>query len=114
VNFYSNVVLYRNDTNDKHWLRVKAIGATSNPDGIGAQVSVFAVNGNKQRLIGFRHVQSGAGYARCSPLEVHFGLGSVAADSYRVEVFFPATKRRIVKENVKPAQRLVVNESGEE
>lgn len=114
VNFYSNVVLYRNDTNDKHWLRVKAIGATSNPDGIGAQVSLFAGSGNQQRLIGFRHVQSGAGYARCSPLEVHFGLGSTPADSYRVEVFFPATKRRIVKENVKPAQRLVVHESGEE
>ena len=25
VNFYSNVVLYRNETNDKNWLRVKAV-----------------------------------------------------------------------------------------
>src|SRR5205814_650994 len=75
VNFYSNVVLYRNDTNDRNWLRVKAVGTRSNPDGIGAQISVFSGDGDRRRLVGFRHVQSGAGYARCSPLEAHFGLG---------------------------------------
>ncbi len=41
VNFYSNVVLYRNDTDDKNWLRVKAVGTKSNPDGIGAKVRVY-------------------------------------------------------------------------
>jgi hypothetical protein len=106
VNFYSNVVLYRNDTNDKNWLRVKAVGTRSNRDGIGAQVSVFRDN----KLVGFRQVQSGSGYCRCSPLEAHVGLGKSAAAAYRVEVFFPATKTRVVKENATPGQRLLVKE----
>jgi enediyne biosynthesis protein E4 len=109
VNFYSNVVLYRNETNDRNWLRVKAVGTESNLDGIGARVWVH-VEGGDRRLVGFREVQSGAGYGRCSPLEVHFGLGKKPAAGYRVEVFFPATKKRIVKEKVRPGQRLVVKE----
>jgi enediyne biosynthesis protein E4 len=111
VNFYSNVVLYRNDTNDKSWLRVKAVGTKSNLDGIGAKVSVFTGAGDLKKLVGYRHIQSGSGYARCSPLEAHFGLGKSPAAGYRVEVYFPATKTRVVKENVKPGQRLVVKES---
>src|SRR3712207_7458064 len=50
----SNVVLYRNDTGGTAWLRVKAAGGKSNPDGIGAQVRVY----DGERLVGFRHVQS--------------------------------------------------------
>lgn len=111
VNFYSNVVLYRNDTNDKNWLRVKAVGARSNLDGIGAKVSVFTGDGDQKKLVGFRDIQSGAGYARCSPLEAHFGLGKTPAAGYRVEVFVPTTKTRVVKENVKPGQRIVVKEA---
>jgi hypothetical protein len=110
VNFYSNVVLYRNETNDKNWLRVKAVGTKSNLDGIGAQVSVFTEEKGEKKLVGFRHIQSGAGYARCSPLEAHFGLGKNAAASYRVEVFFPATKKRVVRDKVSPGQRIVVKE----
>lgn len=111
VNFYSNVVLYRNETNDKNWLRVKAVGTKSNRDGIGAQVSVFRTDGGPKQLVGFRHIQSGSGYCRCSPLEAHIGLGPKPAASYRVEVFFPASKTRVVKEAVQPGQRLVVRES---
>src|SRR5205085_5938144 len=70
VNFYSNVVLYRNETNDSSWLRVKAVGTKSNRDGIGAQVRVL----DGKKLVGYRHIQSGSGYARCSPPEAHFGL----------------------------------------
>lgn len=109
VNFYQNAVLYRNDTNNKNWLRVKPIGGKSNPDGIGAQVRVF----DGATLIGFRHIQSGEGYCRCSALEAHFGLGK-AAKSYRVEAFFPATNVRVVRENVEPGQRIVVRESEKE
>ena len=107
VNFYSNVVLYRNETNDKNWLRVKAVGTKSNPDGIGAKISVHA----NDKLIGFRQVQSGAGYGRSSPLEAHFGLGKTLAGSYRVEVVYHGTNTRVVRENIKPGQRLVVRES---
>ncbi len=105
VNFYSNVVLYRNDTDDKNWLRVKAVGTKSNPDGIGAKVRVYA--GDK--LVGYRQIHSGAGYCRNSPLEAHFGLGQ-AAKSYRVEVTFSGSNSRVVRDNVAPGQRIVVRE----
>jgi hypothetical protein len=105
INFYSNVVLYRNNTDDKNWLRVKAVGTKSNPDGIGAKISVFA----KDKLVGFRQIHSGAGYCRSSPLEAHFGLGK-AVESYRVEVVYSGSKTRVVRENVKAGQRLVIRE----
>lgn len=105
VNFYSNVVLYRNETNDKNWLRVKAVGAKSNPDGIGAVVRVFA----KDQMVGFRQIHSGAGYCRSSPLEAHFGLGK-AVESYRVEVQFSGSRTRVIRENVKAGQRIVIRE----
>lgn len=106
VNFYSNVVLYRNNTDDKNWLRVKAIGTKSNPDGIGAKISVFA----QDKLIGYRQIHSGAGYCRSSPLEAHFGLGK-AAQAYRVEVVFSGSKTRVVRENVKGGRRIVIREN---
>jgi len=111
VNFYKNVVLYRNNTDDRSWLRVKPVGVKSNLDGIGARVSVYKVDGDQKKLVGTRHVQTSAGYCRSSPLEAHFGLGRNPAESYRVEVFFPATHTTVVKENVKPGQRIVVTES---
>ncbi len=106
VNFYSNVVLYRNETNDRNWLRVRAEGKKSSRDGIGARVRVFAGD----RLVGYRQIQSGAGYGRCSPLEAHFGLGKKPAETYRVEVVFPVGKKKVVKEGVKPGQVLLIKE----
>ena len=106
INFYSNVVLYRNETNDNNWLRVKAQGTKSSRDGIGAKVSAFA----GEKLIGYRQIQSGSGYGRCSPLEAHFGLGRKPAESYRLEVVFPATRKKVVVEDVKPGRLLVVKE----
>jgi hypothetical protein len=110
VNFYSNVVLYRNETNDKNWLRVRPVGTKSSRDGIGAQVRVYQGAGDAKKLVGFRHIQSGSGYCRCSPLEAHVGLGKAPAAAYHVEVYFPATKTRVVREAVKPGQRLVIAE----
>jgi hypothetical protein len=110
VNFYSNVVLYRNETNDRNWLRVKPVGTKSSRDGIGAQVRVYANEGAAKKLIGMRHIQSGSGYCRCSPLEAHFGLGRKSAANYEVEVFFPASKTRVVMSNQQVGQRLVVSE----
>ena len=110
VNFYSNVVAYRNETNDGNWLRVKAIGTRSNRDGIGAKIRLYAQDGGQSKLIGLREIQSGAGYGRCSPLEAHFGLGTPPAKEYRIEVYFPATRTRVIKQRVAPGQRVVVTE----
>ncbi len=106
INFYKNIVMYQNNTNDKNWLKVKPVGVKSNLDGVGAWVRVY----EKQRLIGTRHIQSAAGYGRSSPLEAHFGLGRSPAKEHRVEVFFPATNTTIVRQHVEPAQRIVVRE----
>ena len=111
VNFYSNVLLYRNNTNDDRWLRVKAVGNPSNPDGVGAKVKLFAAQGTNRRLVGYREVQSGAGYCRSSPLEAHFGLGRAPAEAYHLEVRFPGAKSPITVREVKPGQRVVVNEA---
>lgn len=105
VNFYSNVVLYRNETNDKNWLRVRVRGTKSNPDGLGTQILLYAGD----HLLATRSIQSGAGYGRCSPLEAHFGLGKTTK-GLRVEVIFPATKTRVVRRDVAPGQRLLVRE----
>jgi hypothetical protein len=105
VNFYSNVVLYRNETNDTNWLRIRAQGTKSSRDGIGAKVRVL----DGDRLVGYRQIQSGSGYGRCSTLEAHFGLGKKPAAKYRVEVVFPSGKK-IVREDVKPGQALLVKE----
>jgi hypothetical protein len=110
VNFYSNVVLYRNETNDRNWLRVRAQGTKSSRDGIGAKVSVYKGKEKFSRLVGFRQIQSGSGYGRCSPLEAHFGLGKSLAASYTVEVVFPASGKKVAVENVKPGRLLVVKE----
>ncbi|MFO0969164.1 MAG: CRTAC1 family protein [Gemmataceae bacterium] len=107
VSFYSQPVLLRNNTNDKNWLRVKAVGTRSNPDGIGAKVIVTAER--KKSWLATRQIQSGAGYCRCSPLEAHFGLGKEPAASYRVEVQF-AAGRRVVRTGVKAGRRLEMRE----
>ncbi|MBW3540728.1 MAG: VCBS repeat-containing protein, partial [Planctomycetes bacterium] len=111
VNFYGNVVLYRNHTDDRSWLRVKAVGSKSNPDGVGARVSVFRIEDGQPMLVGMRQVHSGAGYGRCSPLEAHFGLGETPASEYRVEVVFPAVGTRVVRDGIQPGQRLVIRET---
>ena len=45
INFYSQPVLYRNETNDMNWLRVKPQGKKTGRDGIGAKVSVIDSDG---------------------------------------------------------------------
>lgn len=109
INFYSNVKVYRNETNDRRWLQVKAVGTKSNPDAIGAKVKVFATVDGKEKLVGYRQIQSGAGYCRVSPLMAHFGLGEAAELPLRVEVRFPFGNR-VVQENVAAGSRIVVRE----
>lgn len=110
VNFYTQPVLYRNETNDQNWLQVRAVGTKSGRDGVGAKVSVYSTDNDSKKLAGFRQINSGAGYCRSSPLLAHVGLGKTPAASYRVEVLFPASKKTVVQDGVKPGQRIVVRE----
>lgn len=91
--------------------RLTAIGSKSNVDGIGSQVSVFKAAGDKKELVGCRQIQSGSGYCRCSPLEAHFGLGKIPEAEYQVEVVFPATRTRVIRNGIKSGQRIVIRET---
>jgi Tfp pilus assembly protein PilF len=63
-------VLLRNDGGNRNrWLRVRAVGKSSNRDGVGTKIEV-QTGAFWQR----REVQAGSGYLSQSPALVHFGL----------------------------------------
>jgi hypothetical protein len=94
--------LYRNDQNDRNWIKVKAVGTTyddpayryrSTRDAVGAKVRLF----RDGKMIAFRQVMTANGFCSCPPLEVHFG---VDADlKVDIEVTFPSGTR-VVRKNV--------------
>jgi hypothetical protein len=59
--------------NANHWLGVIVKGTTSNRDGIGARVTVYA-SGRKWT----QEVRSGSSYLSSNDLRLHFGLGAAA------------------------------------
>lgn len=65
------ILLYRNNGNANHWLRVKTVGVQSNRDGMGSRVRVVTDGGVQVREMGL--------------LPAHFGLGKrTQADSLEV------------------------------
>jgi enediyne biosynthesis protein E4 len=79
--------LYRNDSaTGNHALRLRLRGLTSNRDGIGARVRVFA---GRDRLS--RTVKTGSSYLSQSELPLTFGLGK-ASKAERVVVEWPSGK----------------------
>ena len=79
--------LYRNDSDTgNRALRLRLRGVTSNRDGIGARVRVFA---GKDRLS--RTVRTGSSYLSQSELPLTFGLGK-AAKADRVVIEWPSGK----------------------
>jgi hypothetical protein len=80
--------LLRNDGgNRNHMLRVKAVGTTSNRDGIGAKVRVTLDNGTSQWAL----VRAGSSYLSQSELTLTFGLGAATAVK-AIEVTWPDGK----------------------
>ena len=61
--------LYRNRSNDNHWLRVELVGVESNRSGIGTRL--IATSGDLQQM---REILGGLGYYQ-DELVAHFGLG---------------------------------------
>jgi hypothetical protein len=79
--------VYRNDSTSGHKaLRLRLRGVTSNRDGIGARVRVFA---GRDRLS--RTVKTGSSYLSQSELPLTFGLGQ-AARADRIVVEWPSGK----------------------
>jgi hypothetical protein len=71
LNSRREATLLRNDTaTQNHWVQVRLRGATTNRDGVGAQVKVVAGD-----LTSMDEVHSGRGYQSHYGMRLHFGLG---------------------------------------
>ncbi|HMN06629.1 MAG TPA: FG-GAP-like repeat-containing protein [Flavobacteriales bacterium] len=63
-------ILWLNTPNGNHFFRVRLIGTTSNPDAIGARVTIHGPWGTQ-----IREVRSGESYGIVNSFTLHFGLG---------------------------------------
>ncbi len=82
---------------------VLRVGARSNRDGIGADITVTTPSG-----VHHDHVNGAVGYSSASDLRVHFGLGKDEAVT-KLEIRWPSGIRQVL-ENVKADQLLTVKE----
>lgn len=62
--------VYFNLGNDNNYIKVATVGTVSNPQGIGARVTVYTPNGQQ-----IREIRSGEGFRYMGSLNAHFGLG---------------------------------------
>jgi hypothetical protein len=100
------VDLLRNDGGHRsHALLVKAIGKTSNRDGVGTQIRVTT-----GQRIQVREVKAGSSYLGQNDVRQHFGLGDVTRVD-RLELRWPSGRTEVV-EGV-PANHIVTVREGE-
>lgn len=78
-------VLLQAAANRNHWLTVSTIGATSNRDGMGAQLHLTTEDGKQQ----YAMVSSAGSYLSASDKRIHFGLG--ANRTANLEIHWPST-----------------------
>ncbi len=84
VNWGVSNRLYRNEQNDKKFIKVRISGTVSNADAVGARVSVF----KGKDLVGLQEVRTMTGFCSQQPTELHFGLP--ARGVYTIKVNFPS------------------------
>ena len=73
-----NNLVFMNNGNDNHWLKIKLVGTTSNRAAIGAQIMLTAqING--QTVTQMREISAQTGYCGQSSLIAHFGLGNATS-----------------------------------
>jgi hypothetical protein len=90
-----------------HWLKITLAGTTSNRDGLGALVKVYA--GSRT----FTQCHDGkSGYLSQSSLPLYFGLGE-ATQVERVEVTWPSGRQQTVTKNLGPNQQIIIREGAE-
>jgi hypothetical protein len=63
--------LWMNDGGSNNWVKFALVGIESNPNGIGARITINGEWGGQ-----IREVRSGTGYSHMSSLTAHFGLGT--------------------------------------
>ncbi len=72
-----------------NWLQLLLAGSSSNPDAVGARVSLtLAADGGQSKTL-TRWVEAGSGYASQSDFPLHFGLGE-ASDVEAIEITWPS------------------------
>lgn len=99
--------LLRNDSSSKnHWLQLSLRGASSNRDGVGARIRVFAGD-----QVFVDEVHSGRGYQSHYGSRMHFGLG-LQDRVEQIEVQWPNGKTEKLGD-FKVDQLLHIQESGE-
>ncbi len=87
-----------------HWLAVRLVGTTSNRDGLGARVQVFA--GGRT----YTQVHDGkSGYLSQSALPLYFGLGD-AEKVERIEVLWPSGRTQTVRKGVEINRTMTITE----
>ena len=107
VNSGDSPVLYRNDGgNANAWLRVHAIGTTSNRDGLGTRVRVRATAGGPVQE---REIGTSTHFLGQSERIAHFGLGAGSAPLHEVELVWPSGETTLLS-NVARNQQLTVRE----
>ena len=65
-------LLLRNGGNKARWIMIRALGAVSNRDGIGARIRIVRDSGMEH----FGVVSTASSYLSASDMRVHFGVGS--------------------------------------
>ena len=95
--------LFRNDGSDNNWLRIRAVGSSSNRSGLGAVVRVTTASGTQWQM-----VHSGSSYASQSELVLTFGLG---ADTrvQTLEIEWPSGTVQAI-EDLDPNQLVTIDE----
>lgn len=71
ANVASDYILFRNDGNANHWLKLKLTGTVSNKSAIGARIETVAGDFHQMRVMG-----TGCGFQSQNSLEVEFGFGA--------------------------------------
>ena len=105
--------VYRNDQNDRSWIKVKAVGTTyadsgrklrTSRDATGAKVRLY----RDGKLVAYRQVLASNGFCSCPPLDVHFGAD--ARYRYDIEVDFPSGIK-VVRKNVTAGTAYTITEA---
>jgi hypothetical protein len=94
--------LYRNDINNKNYIKVRLEGTVSNREAIGSKVKLYDAGhaGECDHLRAFQEVCPGSGIHSSNPLECHFG--ACHKKSYDIEVTFPSGLVEVVRDIQSP------------
>jgi hypothetical protein len=87
-----------------HWLKVVLNGTSSNRNGLGAVVRVYAAGRTY-----FRYYDGKSGYLAQSVLPLYFGLGATIKID-RVEVDWPSGRKQVLTTGLQENQTLLITE----